>query len=187
MFSLQRIGLPELCAAAGVWDSTGGDGPRCDSVAGVTGGWRGLRWSGQGEHSALLPAVERVRCRWENYRRVVRFQRERREEVNGTPRGPLFLPEHSRQRRLLVLFTLPPSGLLEGLSLSCLPKSSVLTLDSLGSLSAQGGSFEHIAYLGGSLGLHGHGAQRAGEQKPCVCLDRGSTNRGACIFFSSTQ
>lgn len=52
-----------------------------------------------------------------------------------------------------VLLSLPPSGLLEGLPLSpSFPESCVLTLEALGALSAQDGSFEHLAYPGDSFG-----------------------------------
>lgn len=75
-------------------------------------------WGGQAEHSSLLPASERVRYHWGEFRDGGEESRERGEKRQMVLPGDSCSSQSSLTVQAPVLFSLPPPGLLEGLSLS---------------------------------------------------------------------
>lgn len=138
MFSLQYVCLIELCPTAlecdrrdGVWSKTL---EPCHWVYHQEDGGE-LHWIGQAEHSSLLPAVNRVRCHWENCGMVVGSPEREEGRDKWCSQGTHVLPRKLLQCRFHVLFPLPPLGLLEGLPLCLsLPGSCVFTLESFWSI-----------------------------------------------------
>lgn len=121
----------------------------------------GLSGGGQAEHSSLLPASERVRCHWGEFRDGGEESRERGEKRQMVLPGDSCSSQSTPTVQAPALFSLPPSGLLEGLSLSpSFPESCVLTLEALGALSAQDGSVSILLTQATHLALWSWDADR---------------------------